>query len=155
MPRENSGFGPEGVQHPKRTLEYGGKSYEVFDLDRINESHIEPGDRALITTASGNRYMLRRSRSNDNRLFAYRERDGFSNGGVMNAETLKSDIATIGMGLRLGVENPTRIWESTPVTAIELRKGIDSAIEDKNDAPQAGSLAAALIERIHGKRRNL
>jgi hypothetical protein len=151
MPIERPGFEPEEAQNPKRTIEYKGASYEVFDLDRISESQIEPGDRVFIRTESGNRYMLRRSRGADGRIFVYRENDGFSKGGALGSEALKSDIASVGKPLRLLVEDLNRIWQSTPVSAIELRKGIDAAIENSQNRPQARSFADALVRRVGGK----
>jgi hypothetical protein len=154
MKFEQGGVEDNNTAAPKRSVEFQGQQFEVLDLNRVNADQVEVGDRAFISTQSGNRYMLRRSKSGGDRLYGYTERDQFSNGGPLSTRTLQSDLAEIGKALHWEIDQLNRVWDSTPVTAIELRKGIDTAVESSKNTPQAKSLGQMLIDRVHGRRKD-
>lgn len=155
MTFEKPGFSPDAPPSSRKQVEYKGRFYEVLDLQVVSAQQIQPGDRAFITTKSGNRYLLRRSRSHGDRLFAYRESDGNSAGGELDDKMLTGPLASIGQSLRLGIKEPNAIWESTPVASIEIRKGIDTAIEESQVVNETlDSLGASLIDRVNGRRKD-
>ncbi len=120
-----------------RSIEYNGKKFEVREPDVLNPQDIEQGDRVLVTTQSGNRYMFRRSRSRGSVLMVANENeDGFQK--FYRVYDQNQTLAQKGKSIELPiytdeVKGLGTKFESTSVTLIEIRKGIDDAI---NTAPQ-------------------
>ena len=65
----------EQMPKQKRTIDFSGRTFEVDDVNILNQLDIQRGDRVLITTNSGNRYMIRRSESRDGALMISNEKE--------------------------------------------------------------------------------
>ncbi len=138
-----------------KSIEFDGKNFEVQEPDILNPGDIVQGDRVLVTTQSGNRYMFRRSRSREGVLVVANEKeDGFQK--FYRIYDQNQILAQKGKGIELPVYTDEanglgRKFGSTPVTLIEIRKGIDDAI---NNAPE-GTGAKNLLDELkkHAKGR--
>lgn len=127
--------------------------FETLKPNELKVEDIKSGDRVIVSTASGNRYMFRRSVSAGGRVKVYNEKEGdFKTGDghlCMIRDESNGIVAKIGESLSLGVEVGDKIepWKSTPVTEIEVRIGIDNVIKD---LPKE-SLASMLIKEVNNK----
>jgi hypothetical protein len=147
--RETRGEVSPQDQPNRRFIEFRGKQYEVLDKRYISADAISIGDRAFIGTESGNRYMIRRSRSHSDALMIYSERTAFGDGYVLLAST---DLAEIGKPAIFHVKDPStgedRTFSTTTVTAIEIRKGFDTAVESSD----TDGLASMLKRHSYGEK---
>lgn len=113
--------------------------FEVDVVPEIRSEDIGADDRAFILTQSGNRYMIRHSKGRSEALVIYDERkEGFDANAahpfmVRKENGQKGPIARVGIPLNVfaitdeKTEKGTE-WNSTPVTRIEIRRGIEAAI---------------------------
>jgi hypothetical protein len=58
-----------------RTIKVLDKEHGVVDVTILNPDLIEQGDRVIISTKTGNRYMVRRSRSHGGALMISSEKE--------------------------------------------------------------------------------
>lgn len=148
---EKGGYAPP-EEKPKRTYEYRGQQFEVEDVNVLYGKDIQPGDRVLISTESGNRYMIRFSKSAD-ALKIYNEREsGFKTGEILYDNG--GPIAEIDKGLNFIVRisnDRGQKYRATKVTAIEIRRGIDKAIEEAPDEIGFGGIARMLKDHAKGR----
>ncbi len=140
----------------KRTMDFGDREFEVLDVNILRPSDIVAGDRTMITTGSGNRYMIRWSKSGGGPKI-YNERTEFKEGfPLYNKYTDGSPIAEVGKPFEFYIITDTAAnigqkMEATPVSAIEIRKGIDDAIESGHQKISFGGIAQALIDETNGR----
>ena len=113
--------------------------FEVDIVPELHSANIGLGDRAFVTTESGNRYMIRHSKGRREALVIYDEKkEGFAAEAAHPFMTRKEEggkgpVARVGRPLNLfaiteeqtgkGVE-----WRSTKVTRIEIRRALEAAI---------------------------
>lgn len=151
--KEMPTFAPQGK---KETKEFNGQQFEVERPSSLSVTDVRPGDRVLITTDSGNRYMLRRSKSAGGAIKIYNEKaDGFKQGYELHSQ---EEIAKVGKSFDCIVrisQDKGQKYHATSVTGIEISRGIDKAIE--NDAKEnkgiglGKMLAGGLKGRFHEK----
>ena len=144
-----------GAEKPdiKKHYEFQGKQFEVDEPAELTADDIQIGDRVFVTTESGNRYMLRRSKSRNGALMVYNQRDQFSSGHPLHVQA--KTLATIGMPFdhffitdtekNLGTKQST-----TPVTRIEIRRGFDDVAESAQGA-EGANLADMLKNKATGR----
>jgi hypothetical protein len=139
-------------QPPKKYYESELGKFEVDEPSVLTEGDINAGDRAIITTRSGNRYMVRRSESRGGAIMIYNERTGFSDGYPIVPEG--KDIATVGENLNVFLaldeknKKGTR-WQSTEVQKIEIRRGLDTAVKEAASGAQFGR---DFMDHVHGRK---
>ncbi len=144
---------PEASKQPNRTMDYRGNTFEVVDLHILTPKDIARGDRVLIGTESGNRYMVRRSESRNGVLMIYNEKTGnFEKGNPLHLKTKEDIIAEIGKEMKfIAVTDERRNlgsdFTSTKVNAIEIRKGLDAAIQSAPE--QKGDLGSLMAKMLH------
>jgi hypothetical protein len=139
--------------------------FEVIEPRILQPNDIEKNDRAIIRTASGNRYTLRHRGGDVDALLISNERDG-SRPSTMGHPFLVYEggkIAEVGKPLRyflmLDEENRRGVEEtSSVVTHIEIRRGYEAAIyRGGGEAPQPikgpEDLARRLSDQVHGRGR--
>ncbi len=142
-------------QNGKKYNEFGGKQFEIENPSSISVADIKPGDRAFISTKSGNRYMLRRSKSAGGEIKIYNEKaDNFKMGYVLASQ---GEIAKAGdpfdFIVRISKDKGQK-HNSTEVVGIEIRRGIDDAIENSSSERKTGGLnliSDAIIKSSHAK----
>ena len=133
----------------KETVTFAGQEFPVERPRILTVSDIRPGDRVFISTESGNRYMLRRSKSAGGAIKIYNERTGgFKHGDELSAT---GEIAKVGAGFNFITQiSPGKETEynATMVTAIEIRRGFDAAIENMSQE----HFSEKVIEKAKGKK---
>lgn len=157
--------GPPSSRNPQKRYEHPQLgSFEVVELNAIKGSDVESGDRGFIHTESGNRYMLRHSKSRGGALIIYSERDGGFEDGTGHPFGIRKEataIATVGRPLEyfeITDETSGRgsVVTSTNVTRIEVRKGFEAAIEkavhEQAQGPQPINPGQMLREAVRGRR---
>jgi hypothetical protein len=125
--------------------------FETIKPTTLNPDDVEEGDQVIVTTASGNRYKFRRSKSGGGRIKVYNERMGhFESGTGYFFRLNENNIATKGSKMLLGIEQGDEIkgWDTSEVTEIEIRKGIDDAINDYNSNSSGSALGATMAQRL-------
>ncbi|GEM_PF-7029554 len=131
-------------------VRFGNKEYPVEYPTSLCIDNIVSNDRVIITTQSGSRYMLRRSRSSGGVVKVYREEGGsFRELGVPihTSFTLESGKPAIFI-IRVSEERG-RQTTTTNITKIRVIKGIDS---DLNTTKVGGvPLTQALIKAAKGE----
>lgn len=151
---ERFGGGRKEAPHRQVYEKEGLGRFEVDDLNAIDASDVKPGDRAIISTQSGNRYMLRHSDSREGQLVIYSERDGFD---AAHAHPFmirrRSSIAEIGKPMNIFAitdeqTNAGTEWTSTPVTRIEVRRGLDAAIKEAERQNQSGGIGTMMANMV-------
>jgi len=128
--------------------------FETVEIDAIDPKDIQRGDRAFIVTESGNRYMLRRSKSNNDALMVYNEREGaFSpeSGRILGVQKGKPHLAQKGRPFNAfsidDIETMTgQEFRSTPVTQIIVIRGADTAVHSNSYQPSASSWGSSLAK---------
>lgn len=139
----------------KKHFESVPEHIEDIELDKIAGSDILVGDRAFIVTISGNRYMLRRSKSNGDRLMVYNEREGgFSpeSGRLLGLPKGQQVIAEKGKIFEAyAIDDPQKMtggkFSSTPVAEIRLFRGLDTYAESK-PKDETGSFGRFLAQQM-------
>lgn len=137
-----------------------------MELKSLKVNDIHSGDHAMISTVSGNRYMLRHSQSRG-KLLIYNHREGrFSaeSGHPFMIRRGTSVIAELGKSLDYfaiinEMDGTGNAYSSTPVRRIEVRCGLEVAIahhitQDKTGL-DFGEIAQALRKEASPKRRGL
>lgn len=139
---------------------------ESVYLQELTPKDIKSEDRAFISTESGNRYMIRRSKSAGDKMKVYNERNHFNDGYEIVPRDNPEVIAETGkrfLFTMLGFDKETKSgrqgFNATKVTEIELRKGIEKLIASGELAgrkPSAaeeglGNLAQMLRKHVTGK----
>jgi hypothetical protein len=138
--------------------------FEVKNLDKIASKDIEDADRAFIFTVSGNRYMLRHSKTRNGSLVIYNEREGngFRNENGRPFLIEGDSIAKVGEPMRYfeitDEINKMGNWaNSTAIVRIEIRKGFDAAIEklvtEGRSVPETIDPAESMIDQIEGRKK--
>ncbi|MCC7160721.1 hypothetical protein IT399_03315 [Candidatus Nomurabacteria bacterium] len=151
--------GPNKNLSSNRTIEFLGKEYKVIDVPLLTPDLIEQGDRVFFSTESGNRYMIRRSRSHNGDLKIYNEKqDGFSTGELIHDQRAKKVLAEVGKPMELWivtdeVKNLGVKINSTNVKSIEIRKAIDDIANLTPDELKGKNLSDMLLDQIHGRKR--
>lgn len=141
-------------QGEKETKDFNGQQFEVERPSSLSVADINPGDRVLITTESGNRYMLRRSKSAGGAIKIYNEKaDGFKLGYQLESQ---GNIANVGNKFNFMVrlsQDKGREYGATSVTAIEIRRGIDDAIEKyaRENENKGGGFGQMLAEGLKNR----
>lgn len=138
------------------SYEHEGRNFETLEGVAIAAKDIQTGDRAFIYTESGNRYMLRRSRSNDNKILVYDEREGEFNaesGRLLGLHTGRPHIAEIGkpfnaFALATTAAETSNEFTSKPVTRIVIIRGADTAAHSKTHKLSAGSWGRVLAQEL-------
>ena len=118
----------------KETYESSVGKFEIVEIEAITGKNVETGDRAFIYTESGNRYMLRRSKSNNDSLMVYNEREGKfapESGRVLGVQKESQYLAEVGQPFHAfaigSVEAMTgQEFKSTLVKRIQIIRGIDA-----------------------------
>src|SRR3989338_1327504 len=149
------GFENQNKQPQNRTMDVLGQKYEVVDISILNPNLIDQGDRVLISTKSGNRYMVRRSRSHGGALMIYNERENFSNGYLLHDQNKTIAKITEPMKLLMITDETKQLGreiESTEITAIEIRKGVDDILNSTPDELKTKSLADRLKDVTTGRK---
>jgi hypothetical protein len=143
----------------KRFMEFEGKQFEVVDIDALQAQDIKPGDRTIISTESGNRYMLRFSKS-AKAPKVYSERTKFEDGYELfnKYDDEHPTVAEIGKPFEFTMitdkkKNLGQPFTSTPVTAIEIRCGLDDAIENNPRQVSGSDMASMITEQFKAKPR--
>jgi hypothetical protein len=144
---------PTDQPSDNRSTEILGKQYEVVDINILNPDLIEQNDRAFITTKSGNRYMVRRSKSRGGALTVYNEREGFSVGLPLHNQNETITRITEPMKLWVVTDEEKQLGKeikSTEITAIEIRKGVDDILNSTPDELKAKNLSDRLKKPNNG-----
>jgi len=71
---------PSTGKKKEESCEFQGKQFKVERPQSLSAGDIQPGDRVIITTGSGNRYMLRQSKSAGGIKLYNEKADGFKVG---------------------------------------------------------------------------
>lgn len=155
MPFQEGGYDTSSKQEKsKEYLEVGGEKFEVIRPEILNISDIVAGDRTLISTKSGNRYMIRWSKSL-NAPKIYNKREGINKEYVMsNTYLTNTTVAEKGKPFSFTTvlnEKMTQEHQATEVTDIEIRKGLDKAIQSGTVQPKGKGLLDMLKEHVNGK----
>jgi hypothetical protein len=147
--------GPRNTpQSNKETYDSPLGKFEVEVVPELRSEDIGNDDRAFIETESGNRYMVRHSKSRGESLVIYNEREGgFDASGahpfmLRNEAGVRGPIARIGQPLNVFAITEEKTgkgneWKSTNVNRIEIRRGIEAAIREtvsQQNNPDAQSL---------------
>jgi hypothetical protein len=139
-----------------RTTEILGKKYEVVDVSVLDPNLIEQGDRVFISTESGNRYMVRRPRSHNESLMIYNEKEsGFAQGDLIYNQNQTIAKITEPMKLVIVTDEVKKLGieiNSTNVTAIEIRKGVDDILNSTPDELKTKSLTDILKNQVKGRK---
>lgn len=122
---------------PKEEYEAGNLSFELVEARSLAASDIRADDRAFIHTSSGNRYMLRHSRSRNGQLVIYNEREG-----GFSAESARPFLVKRGAPAIAEVGRPLQYFAitdeqtgagiaatSTTVNRIEIRRNLERAVQ--------------------------
>ena len=147
--RETSGYNPS--EQEKRYIEFRGEKFEIEDVDILSAQDIQKGDRVFISTKSGNRYMIRMSAVHEGMLKIYNEKegDGFKTGYELHYD--QGPIAEVGKGFSFVMrisEDKGQKYDATEVTGIEIRRGLDAAIQKASQEVSGGDIARALIDSL-------
>lgn len=131
-----------------------GQKFEVERPGVLTVDDIRNGDRAFVMTESGNRYMLRRSKSANGAIKIYNEKkDKFQQGYELYNQ---GEIARVGEGFNFVMslsQTEGQKYSATRVVGIEIRRGIDDAIENSGEERKSNvsGLAEELIGNFHAK----
>jgi hypothetical protein len=135
--------------------------FETIKPAVLNPDDVEEGDRVIVTTASGNRYMFRKSKSAGGRIKVSNEKMGHFESGTGFLFRLKeNNIATKVEAMLIGIEEGDKIkgWNTTEVTEIEIRKGVDNAVKEYYERNSGKSFGAAMAQMLKteviGKQRD-
>jgi hypothetical protein len=145
----SSGKGPEKKYYEHERL----GRFEIEEVRVLKPSDIGNIDRAFIQTESGNRYMIRHSESRGGSLVIYNERESaFKSAGAHPFLIRQNTIAEVGLPLNILVEDEKEVskteWRSTPITRIEIRRGVETAIRDAAKGRGHSGFGAVLAEAI-------
>lgn len=137
------------------------KDIKIEHVTLLRGSDINRDDRVLITTKSGNRYMIRFSESKPGKLKIHNEKNGFKDGQFLadkEAKPLSLDtvIAEVGKSISYNTYNDTDKTfhpggASSPVTEIEIRRGLEKMIREGGPEVTMGGLAQMLIKTVNGR----
>ncbi len=146
-------------QQPKRTVEFNGEHFEIDEPGVLNASDIQRGDRVLVTTESGNRYMLRRSESRNGALMISNERQSNFNT-FYPLHNPSETLAEVGKSMEFTAVTDEEKYlgskmNSSTITHIEIRRGLDKAINNAPEGAGAKSIADMLKDHVSGKRRQV
>jgi hypothetical protein len=154
--------GPVARKEPSVLHESG----DAIEINTLTSSDIRSEDRAFIYTESGNRYMLRHSKSRGGALTIYNEREGgFSaeSGHLFMIRKGNIAIAEVGKSLNyfaMSNEHKDNTGEevlSTRVTRIELRRGLEARVARRAAEQEAeggfGGIANVVKEAAGPRRR--
>lgn len=114
----------------------GDREFKVEKPDQLNPDNINPEDRVFITTKSGNRYMIRRSKSRGGALMVYNEKaDGFKAGYPIALD--KGSTVEVGQDFNFIAVNDEKKglgqkYHATEIMEIEIRRGLDKFIEEES-----------------------
>ena len=120
----------------KEIFKMGDKEFVVDRPQILNSDDIENGDRVFVRTQSGNRYMLRHSKSRGGSLMIYNEKaDGFKAGYPLHQKG--NSIAEVGNEFDFIIvtdeeKNIGTKRHATEVVEIEIRRGFDEFIQNTN-----------------------
>jgi len=130
-------------QTDKKFTKFEGKQFEVENPGTLSEGDINSGDRVFISTESGNRYMLRRSKSAGGQIKIYNEKaDNFKLGYILAAQ---GEIAKVGDPFEFIVrisKDKGQKHNSTKVVGIEIRRGVDDVIENSKRDKRSGAFSS-------------
>ena len=149
---------------PKAFYESPLGKFEVVELRSISRSDVASGDRAFIHTESGNRYMLRPSKSRGGELIIYNEREGgFGADNGHPFATPTGTIATVGETFEYFkiTDEANKMGfkaNSSKVTRIEVRRGLEAAVAKAaaeaggNQGPSFGGMSEMMKQEVRGRR---
>lgn len=112
-------------------IRVGDLSYKRLQLQVLRKIDFARNDRIIIATTSGNRYLLRWSKSADT-LKIYSERTAFKDGYPMiDMYAADMPIAEVGQrfSFKMKVNEEIQEFHAKEVTSIEVTKDIDADIE--------------------------
>ncbi len=128
----------------------GDREFKVEKPDQLNPDNINPEDRVFITTKSGNRYMIRRSKSRGGTLMVYNEKaDGFKVGYPIALD--KGSTVEIGQDFNFIAVNDEKKglgqkYHATEIMEIEIRRGLDKFIEEEFSREEKNDFGSATKE---------
>lgn len=128
--------------------------FESVDLESLTMSDVTPADRAFIYTSSGNRYMIRHSRSQGAPMIYNEKEGGFGpgSGRRFGVRLDKKEIAKVGERLEYmqysGENKQEGIVTSTTIERIEVRKGLEEAINEADRSSQGEALGHSMADLI-------
>ena len=133
--------------------EVGGVAYTVEKgLSRLVAGDLKVDDRAMVSTESGNRFLVRISQSKG-MLMIHSERADFKDEAPLYVKGPTELLAEIGKPFAfvrvVGVIVPGKQvmgepYTSTPVTGIEIRRGIEAAVRTAEKNASLPSIAGML-----------
>lgn len=146
-----------GMPQEKREI----KGVEIEHVKLLRGSDVTRDDRVLITTESGNRYMIRYSESKPGKLKIHNEKNGFKDGQFLaddKARPLSLDavIAEVGKPILYNTYHDSDKsfhpgGASSRVTEIEIRRGLEKLIREGAPEVTMGGLAQMLIKAVNGR----
>jgi hypothetical protein len=145
------------AESEKRFMDFQGEQFEVNDVDVLQAKDIKSGDRIMIKTQDGNRYMIRWSKSANAPKIYNEKADGFKTGYELGFTYSEGDaVAEVGKVFKFAVVANKEKTRGKPfavaeVVAIEIRREIDDAIEKAAST----SLAGMLINQVSGKKKRI
>ena len=120
-----------GIESQKTYNTPDGKEFKVDEPSVLNPDDIEDGDRVFVKTESGNRYMIRHSKSAGGALKIYNEKaDSFKLGYPLYHQG--QPIAEVGERFDFMIvteKNLATGYGATEVIGIEIRRGFDEYVE--------------------------
>lgn len=134
-------------QDTSKMVEVLGSTYEYVTTQSLSPDQIASDDRVFISTQSGNRYMVRRSKSRNGALMIYNKKEGFKIGYPIHDQ--HAHIADVSKGLNIWIvtDEAQKLGKqimSTDVTYIEIRKGVDTILNSTPDSEKTTSFADML-----------
>lgn len=142
------------AETPKRSMEYRGQQFEIEDVSVLSGKDMQLGDRVFISTESGNRYMIRVSKSLGGLKIYNEKADGFKVGNVLydSGESLAEVGKPFDFTFYISNDKGQK-YQATTVTAIEIRRGLDKAIEDSETETSGHGMAQMLKDQVHGREK--
>jgi hypothetical protein len=143
-------------QQQKKTKEFNGRSFEIDEVNILNPLDIQRGDQVIIVTESEGRFMVRRSESREGALMISTEMDdGFNK--FYSLFYPGATIAEIGKVMSCKAIDEAKhsigdIVSSSAIRSIEIRRGLDKAINEAPENTSGSGLAQMLKDQIRGKR---
>ncbi len=150
-PRENSSFYESPLGR-----------FEVLEPSVLRAIDIGNADRAFIHTLSGNRYMIRHSKTRGGALIIYNERDGgFGPENGHPFRVASEEIGVVGQPLKYwkisdesGPQPRGVMYNSTVINRIEIRKGFEAAVEAaaaRQENEDTIRVSRPMIDEIYGR----
>ncbi len=146
-------------QSSKEAMEFNGEHFEIDKVATLEVSNIQRGDRVLVVTESGNRYMLRRSESRNGALMISNERESHFNTFYPLYQP-REVFAEVGKVMEfMAVTNEQKslgsTFTSSKIIDIEIRRGLDKATNNTPQTISVKGIADMLRDQVRGRREIL